>query len=510
MSERRFDRRTLLKAGAAAFLTGGTILRGQGGNPGTGSGPGAELVQVGSAENSSKRNLPMISFDGPSDQLPPPVYKKPHVSIAEENAKEGHTGWQLTRPDISSVAAFAAPNSVAAGEKLNFHVATASGRHSLRVFRLGWYGGRGGCLVYEQDDINSPRIGTRVEGNTRTVVASWEASHSVTVPDDWRSGVYAAVATGTNGSQCIAPFWVRSQEKTAPVIASSGLLTSAAYNNWSLSTYGGAAAVGLDRPNRARGGIGEVLPWDMAFLRWLERSGVDADYMADVDSHDHEDIYEGRGLIVLMGHHEYYTAQMRQRIEKAVTGDGVNLAVFGANALYWRVRLENSAFGDNRIMVAYRSGLDPDSSNPTGEYRKLGNPEAKLLGVAYEQTSAGDDWVVSNPNHWVFEDTEVKKGDAFKKLIGPEYDSIFEGIPTGSREILAESVINPGPKQGHSYSCLVTHDSGARVFTTGSLDWVFGLDGYRLGHARDYPIAEDPRAQKIASNVLRRLSNKND
>lgn len=445
-------------------------------------------------------NDPPIAPDAPVT-----IFQIPHTTIAEENAKDGHDGWRLTRPD-STVVAFTVPSSVTSGESLKFHVASGSSRYKLSVYRLGWYGGKGGRLMYEKDAIVSPRVSTAVDPKTRTTIASWGPSHSVDVPDDWRSGIYVAVATASNGGQSLTPFWIRSKEAVAPAIASSGLLTAAAYNNWTLSLYGGATAVGLDRPNRARGGAGEVLPWDLALVRHMERSGIDTDYMADVDSHDHEDIYNGRKLIALMGHHEYYSAEMRQRIEKAVA-EGVNIAVFGANAIYWRIRLENSAFGTNRIVVCYKNGRDPDSENPTGRFRDQGNHEARLLGVAYEQTSAGDDWVVANPQHWVFENTGLGKGDRLKRLIGPEYDSIMDRVPpSGAREILAESTVNPGPKQGHSYACMVTNESGARIFTVGSLDWVFGLDDYRLGFTRNYQIPVDERAQKIASNVLIKLS----
>lgn len=433
-----------------------------------------------------------------------------HTTIAEENQKEGNAGWRVERPDVVSGALFTGPNSVLPGEKIDFFGANNSGSYNLNLYRLGWYGGKGGRLVYSQDAIKAPGISTKVDQRTRTTMAAWGPSHSLTVPDYWRSGMYMAVATGRNGTQTISPFWVRSQEKTAPVITSAGLLTYSAYSNVvGLSLYGGASSVSLDRPLSTRGGVEETLQLDVACLRFMERNGTDTDYMVDVDSQDNEDIYDGRRLVVMSGHHEYYTDRMRQRLHDAIN-NRTNVALIGSNALYWKVRLEDSEYGKNRIVVCYKNGGDPNKENPTGLFRNHGSHEAQFFGVAYDHVidaKAVDDWVVSDPNHWAFEGTGMQKGDTIKKAIGPEYDIIFDDIKAGkSREILAESIVSKGPKQGHSYSCVITHESGAKVFTTGSLDFGYALDDFRKGWNRSYQIPVDPRAQQILLNVVKKLS----
>ncbi len=449
---------------------------------------------------------PLDSSETPLFPDTPVVITPKHRSLTEENLETGHDGWKPTRPDTNNTALFTSPNSILPGESIDFHGASNSGAYTLHLFRLGWYGGKGGRLMYKMEEIKSPTISTK-KSSSGAAMASWDTTHTLTIPDEWRSGLYLAIATGRDGGQCMAPFWVRSQETTAPILASSGLLTYAAYNNWfGRSLYGGTSVVSLDRPLKTRGGAGEVLPWDIAVVRYLEKGGFDADYMADVDSHVEDDIYENRKLILMAGHHEYYTEKMRQRLNSAVEGK-INIALFGSNAVYWKIRLEDSAFGKNRVVVCYKNGGDPDKVNTTGLFRNLGSPEAELFGVAYEQPSSGDDWVVENPEHWVFENTGLQKGDSIKRVIGPEYDSIIKGVTVRKqREILAASVVNKGPKQGHSYSCLVTHDSGARVFSAGSLDWVYALDDYRMGWTNSYQIPLDERAQTIAGNVVKRLS----
>jgi hypothetical protein len=440
----------------------------------------------------------------------PFVIKPKHTTLSEENQNEGHDGWRVERPDTAGSALFTGPYSVLPGEKIDFFGANNSGSYDLNLYRLGWYGGKGGRLMYSQEGITAPSISKKVDPKTRTTMAAWGPSHALTIPDDWRSGMYMAVATGKNGSKTISPFWVRSHERTAPILTSAGLLTYNAYSNVvGLSLYGGATSVSLDRPLTTTGGVEETMPLDIAFLRFLERSGFDSDYMVDVDSQDTEDIYDRRKLIVMSGHHEYYTDRMRQRLHDA-TNNGINVALMGSNALYWRIRLEDSENGKNRIVVCYRNGGDPNKENPTGLFRDLGNHEAQFFGAAYDHVIdryAVDDWVVANPDHWVFKGTGMQQGDTIKKAIGAEYDIIFDGIKAGkNREILAESLVSKGPKQGHSYSLLVERESGAKVFSTGSLDWGYTLDEFRKGWSRAYQIPVDSRAQQIATNVLKRLS----
>lgn len=450
---------------------------------------------------------PFAAQDVPLFPDTPVVITPKHTTIQEENLKEGHEGWKVLRPDTANTGIFTAPNSVLPGESINFLIGSNFGKMDMNVFRLGWYGGKGGRLVHSKPDISTPPIKMTTDPKTKAPMANWDPAYTLQIPDDWRSGMYAAVVTGKNGSGSMTPFWVRSQENVSPMVTSMGLLTYDAYNNWNgLSLYGGATAVSLDRALKTRGGAGDVFPWDLALTRFMERQGFDTDYMVDVDSHDKENVYDGKKLVVLPGHHEYYTQQMKNRLKQAVD-NGVNVALFGSNPVYWKVGLEDSVYGKNRIVVCYKNGGDPNKENPTGRFRDLGDPEAALFGVAYEQTCNGDDWVVSNPNHWVFEGTGFTEGSSIKKVVGPEFDTIFDGVPAGkAREILAASVVNKGPRQGHSYSVLVTHESGGEVFATGALNWVYSLDDYRLGWTDNYQIPVDEKAQIVAANVLKKLS----
>ncbi len=58
-----------------------------------------------------------------------------------------------------------------------------------------------------------------------------------------------------------------------------------------------------------------------------------------------------------LGHDEYWSVQKRDAVEGA-RDRGVNLMFLGPNAVYWRIRLEPSTLGPNRLEVNYRTARD--------------------------------------------------------------------------------------------------------------------------------------------------------
>jgi hypothetical protein len=68
--------------------------------------------------------------------------------IQKENRQPGTTDWQLTNPaDNRQIEGYASLTSVAVGGDISLFVNTADATYSLQVFRMGWYGGKGGRKV---------------------------------------------------------------------------------------------------------------------------------------------------------------------------------------------------------------------------------------------------------------------------------------------------------------------------------------------------------------------------
>src|SRR6266576_1423509 len=68
--------------------------------------------------------------------------------IQRENRQPGTTAWQLTNPaDDRQIEGYASLTSVPVGGDIDLFVNTKDVNYTLTVFRLGWYGGKGGRKV---------------------------------------------------------------------------------------------------------------------------------------------------------------------------------------------------------------------------------------------------------------------------------------------------------------------------------------------------------------------------
>ncbi len=152
--------------------------------------------------------------------------------------------------------------------------------------------------------------------------------------------------------------------------------------------------------------------WDIHFVRWVESNGFAVDYCTNVDLHAEPTLLNDYSLFLSIGHDEYWSKEMRDRVEAFIAQDG-NVAFLGGNVCWWQARLEQS----NRTLVCYRDAdQDPvnDRSLKTVRWRDqpVNRPEEQMTGVSYIHGAfwSGDngnrpaiDYRVRFPQHWVFE-----------------------------------------------------------------------------------------------------------
>ena len=212
-----------------------------------------------------------------------------------------------------------------------------------------------------------------------------------------------------------------------------------------------------------------------------------------------------------MGHDEYWTTTMRSAVTKARDA-GTNLAFLGANTMYWRVRLEDRPTGPARVMVGYRSDAHQDPARDarpieaTARFRDapMPDPEQELIGMMYECYPVDTDYVVASPRWWGFDGTGVARGDRIPGLVGPEADRVY---PTGSLprplQILSHTPYSCGGVTTAAESVYYTADSGAGVFTAGTLRW-----GCSMVDRCDRPLgARTARfVEVVTGNVLREFA----
>lgn len=431
------------------------------------------------------------------------------LSILEENKLPGQTSWKMKRHSIGHIQGYASKSSVNRGEKITFYISTqANGtKYNMEIFRLGWYNGAGARSVKTIENLEGKEQGwyTKETGrhnlpdpdDTGMLDLSWKESYTLEVPVNWVSGYYLVLLTDENGRQDYIPFIVRDDFQQHELLVIAPVTTWQAYNSWGgWSLYGhweegkwvkapsynpavyskfNATRVSFNRPYVQGHGAGHVFD-EFPAVFWLESRGYDVAYATSVELHLKRLKWNPKGIIFI-GHDEYWTEQMRQYV-KALRDTGVNLAFLSANNIYWRAQHwephKSKKKSEPRILVLNRGVADASvkSGFVVQMWRRIGHPESELMGQQFEgQVLEPADWIVSNPNHWLFHGLDVKSGDLVEGAIKGEFDSVTQN--TQEVEIIASSpVTDINHKQWMANTTVYQHKSGSLVFDAGTFGWV--------------------------------------
>jgi Domain of unknown function (DUF4082)/Bacterial Ig-like domain (group 1) len=473
-------------------------------------------------------------------------------SIVLENLKPGTREWLITiTEDVPRIVGYAGATSVNRGEQLPIKVSMVQpGPFQIDVYRLGYYGGTGGRFITSSGVLNgiTQPACVMTDPTTRLVECNWSTSYTLSVGVDWTSGVYVANLTELQtGQKTRVWFVVRDDDSRANIVFQSAFNTVLAYNSYggysvySVNSINGQRAykVSYDRPfvelTDDVSGFNAAHPirWEYNMIRWLESQGYDVTYISEVDFQTRPQVLLQHKVFLSVGHDEYWTKEKRDLVEQARNA-GINLGFFSANTCYWQVRFENSSTGQpNRVMVSYKSAPDPiEQQNPSAATYKfrspqVNRPENALLGVMYTSDTGnvygGYDFIVANASDPYYANTGLKNGDRLSLLVGYEWDSVVDG-PTPSGVVLSSpsGLVILGRSTVVPNSVLPTFDepagqetlptnfdytisnavrytapSGAKVFSTGSIQWVWGLDSDQVN-----PPREDNRAKQMVVNVF--------
>jgi hypothetical protein len=419
----------------------------------------------------------------------------------------------------------------------------------------------------------------------------WPAAARIPVGEDWRSGLYAVTVTAAD-ERADAFLVVRpGAGARAPVLMVLGTSTWNAYNDWGgPSLYTGGTRVSFERP-LARGFLRKPEParrkaqaepdrealgyfgwaaehglsnwsggagwptWERPFLRWAEAAGIPIDVSVSQDLEAHPGLLEGHRLFLSVGHDEYWSRGMRETVERH-TAAGGNASFFTGNTCYWQVRFED----DGRAMTCfkYTANEDPVVGTPDEHLitsawvdRRIGWPEYSTTGLSFSRGGysryglgvprASGAYTVWRPEHWAFEGTDLRYGDALglaDAVVGYEVDgcelALEDGVPVprpgagapATLEVLASAPARlwaqgeqpsryahepgelenvamaihgddwrahlDGLRNNHAVVGAFTTPGGGTVFNAGCTDWTCGLG--------------DPAIARVTRNVLDRLS----
>ena len=432
--------------------------------------------------------------------------QNPPNPVVIENSREGSGGWADSLSGSTTVEGYTSEVSVLPGETVHFHVASErTGPYTVDVYRLGWYGGLGARLVASFGGTAQPQ-----PRSSAATGAGWPVTSELTVPGDWVSGYYLArfhgggAASGRRSSSC-APLPRGPRRFSSRFRSTRGRRTThgAGKSLYDDNSAGGRGdRVSFERPFAPA--YLQPLEWELHLLRFLEREGYDVAYQTDVDTHrDPASLLRYR-LVIVAGHGEYWSSRMRDAFERARDA-GTNIAFFGANVGYWQIRYENQ----ERTIVAYKSAADPehDPTLRTLLFRELGRPECQLLGVMFQSgltsgSAPSLDYVARAPadDPW-FVGTGLAPGMVVPGVVGPEWDTLPAAPPGGcvkpSLKVLFDYT---GPPIGAN-SVRYVADSGARVFSSGSMRFAWGLDAF-TPPTQGRPTSPLPALQQFVRNML--------
>ncbi|MBB5030669.1 N,N-dimethylformamidase beta subunit family domain-containing protein [Prosthecobacter vanneervenii] len=467
--------------------------------------------------------------------------------ITAENSKPGSTDWQLTRMRLdknegirtSFIEGYCSRQSVKAGETLDIFVSTKpASRFKLEVFRSGYYGRRGARLMGEYGPFEGKEQIVPEIGGRRLRECRWDKTTSITIPQDWLSGVYLGRLTTLPASPD-EPYWqsyvvfIVKDDRKADILLQCSDNTWQAYNRWpdTFSLYDDGVHPGMvsppgidisfDRPygkyrqiyeNPQSVGSGEWLCFEFPMAYWLEQRGYDVTYCSNSDMVTPERGFKCKAWIS-GGHDEYWDVR-QYHSAMAMRDAGVSLLFLSGNSVCWVSPFRDSSTGvPNRIITREAPYAGLARQQKFDELKKFeghttGPDEGLLMGaINVIPVNGGGDWICTQPEHWLFEGTGMKKGDSIPGMVGWEYHGDPAKIP--GLEVVAggtawqsgvnpqqwTATIYPGPKNNF-------------VFNAATIWWAQGLSK-PPGHMPVWshysrPHGPDPRVQRITENLLRR------
>ena len=472
-------------------------------------------------------------------------------AIVRENTQQGTFSWKIPAGFEAStqIQAYASATYVAPGMPITFYVSTQKEgtQYSIYIYRLGWYGGFGGRLMASSlndqighmqgyyDSTSRKLVACKtcfIDGKTNLIEANWQPSYTLGIPPDWTTGIYLAKFIDANGLQTYTPFDVTGND-TAKYLAVTPDTTYAAYNSWggfSIDNIDNSlftVKASFDRPYVQEDGSSQVLIDEADTIHWMERQGYDLSYTSNVSlQEDPGQLLQHRAYISL-GHDEYWTKEMRDSVQNA-RDKGVGLAFLGANDSFWQMRFEPNHKGvADRTVICYKVlsvlndlARDPfynkDNTRLTTQWRDpvLALPENALIGVMYDDQvtkKIGFSWQVSwKTKSILLKGTGLQTGQQYGcDLVGPRWDRVYVNgaTPAGLQVLATSSTRNDSGIGSTSDTTYYIASSGAMVFATGSLNWTYALDSYRLNvdKACVSQTPEIPAMQSLMAHVMSAL-----
>jgi hypothetical protein len=422
---------------------------------------------------------------------------------------------------------YADRHGVASGEKFSVMLSTGPALKTvtgkIEVFRIGYYGAsdRKRVLSAGPEQV----VQRDVQLTAASLGAGWPPVWDIAT-DGWETGYYTVdFIDDADGhrDRDVAFTVVTNPDKSGDVLVELSFNTYQAYNAWGgASLYGTARAqmVSFDRPTPP-----DFLEHEYHFVLWLEglaaAENFKVDYATNYDLYRDPAFAEKYKLLVSGSHNEYWSKEEFDAVYRRIFELGKNTLFLGANTAYWQVRygdLDNPAggVGRGRQLICYKDDKDPIRQRVADEREAMllvtamfrqeaRRPETMLMGVAYQSwfdpgTDAKYPYFVARTDLPFFTGTGYREGEAIGDIVGYEWDntdpegdgnrlwdaerSQISALDLGLIKVVFRGAsVDFEGKQGTAEAVYFVSAAGAKVFSTGSIRWAWGLR--KPGFAQD-------------------------
>ncbi len=469
--------------------------------------------------------------------------RRDRQTIIRENSKTGTREWMLTRTAVDPKAQYRCPwiegycshTSVEAGERIEFFVSTNPvSAFTIDLYRSGYYGGEGGRHMARLGPFRGHIQPDPPVGKNRLRQCEWEACASLVIPQDWVSGVYLGKLTAMEGGwQSYVIFIVR-DHRQADILFQCSDTTWQAYNRWpdQYALYddgkevwycGPGVDVSFDRPYGKycqildaplSTGSGEWFLWEYPFAYWLESQGYDVTYLSNLDTHARPAGLRRGRCFLSVGHDEYYSIEMHENLRRAIA-EGLSVGFFSGNTCCGRIDPRPSSRGAADRIYGRVDYFGPRDEGMLARFPSMrafpyrSPHESVILGARnVPPCTGGADWICTAPDHWLFADTRMRRGEGIAGLVGWEFHGDPASIP--GLVVLASGATQsaPGVPNGGTYAATVYSGPKANVvFNASTCWWGDGLSeppGYVRPSVYTTPRGPDRRVQQITRNFLAR------
>ena len=428
---------------------------------------------------------------------------------------------------------YADRHSVDTGETFNLMLSTgpdhAKVNGKVEIYRIGHHPGEPGPdrkLVWRSPSVAVSQ--QAVEITAAAIGAGWPAELEDIATNGWTSGYYALdFIDDSDGNRDANVAYIvvtnaarMDEAKRGDILLLLSTNTWQAYNEWGgysfySSDFIGSAAQALtfDRPCGP-----EFFEYEYFLTLWLEKlaaeHGWKVDYATNFDIHGDPAFTENYRLLISGAHNEYWSLAEFKAMHRRIFALGKNTMFLGADAAYWQVRYADVNQGSDpqargRQMICFKTADDPVFWRPspapqdvqiTTLFREDGRwPETMLTGAAYQGWFSQEGTPMPVYPYYAvdtglpfFTGTGYRPGDPIGDFVGYEWDNsdpegngqrLWNGAtshiqaidPASIRVLFSGKAVDVEGKPGIAEAVYFRSPAGGKVFTAGSVRWVWGL-----------------------------------